>query len=43
LTRFIARQEEALKDIKNDSSKTLQYAASTTMNGERVKIELNIN
>ena len=43
LTRFIARQEEALKDIKNDSSKTLQYAASTTINGERVKIELNIN
>lgn len=43
LTRFIARQEDALKDIKNDSSKTLQYAASTTMNGERVKIELNIN
>ena len=33
LTRFIARQEDALKDIKNDSSKTLQYAASTTMNG----------
>ena len=43
LTRFIARQEEALKDIKNDSSKTLQYEASTTINGERVKIELNIN
>ena len=39
LTRFIARQE----DIKNDSSKTLQYEASTTINGERVKIELNIN
>lgn len=43
LTRFIARQEESLKDIKNDSSKTLQYAASTSINGERVKIELNIN
>ena len=43
LTRFIARQEDALKDIKNDSSKTLQYEASTTINGERVKIELNIN
>lgn len=43
LTRFIARQEESLKDIKNDSSRTLQYAATTTINGEKVKIELNIN
>lgn len=43
LARFIAKQEESLKDLKNDNSKKLQYAASTTVNGERVHIELNIN
>ena len=43
LTRFIARQEEALKDLKNNNSKKLQYAASTVVNGERINIELNID
>lgn len=43
LNKFIARQEEYLKDLKNKSSKTLQYEASTVINGERVKIELNID
>ena len=43
LGRFIARQEEALKNLKNSNSKKLQYAASTVINGERVKIELNID
>ena len=43
LGRFITRQEEALKNLKNSNSKKLQYAASTVINGERVKIELNID
>jgi len=43
LAKFIARKEEALKDLKNDNSKKLQYAASTVVNGERIKIELNID
>lgn len=43
LGRFITRQEEALKNLKNSNSKKLQYAASTVVNGERVKIELNID
>lgn len=43
LTRFIAKQEEALKDLKNNNSKKLQYAASTVVNGERINIELNID
>lgn len=43
LTRFIAKQEEALKDLKNDNSKKLQYAATTNVNGERIKVELNID
>lgn len=43
LTKFIARQEEALKDLKNNNSKQLQYAASTVVNGERINIELNID
>ena len=43
LTRFITKQEEALKDLKNDNSKKLQYAASTVVNGERINIELNID
>ena len=43
LTRFIARQEESLKDLNNKNSKKLQYAASTVVNGERVNIELNID
>ena len=36
------RQEEALKDLNNNNSKKLQYAASTVVNGERINIELNI-
>lgn len=43
LTRFIAKQEEALKDLKNDNSKKLQYAASTVVGGEKITIELNID
>ena len=43
LTRFIARQEEALKDLKNNNKKKLQYEASTVVNGERINIELNID
>lgn len=43
LTRFIARQEESLKDLNNKNSKKLQYAASTVVNGERINIELNID
>ena len=43
LNKFIARQEEALKDLKNNNSKKLQYAASTVVNGERINIELNID
>ena len=43
LTRFIAKQEESLKDLKNDNSKKLQYAATTNVNGERIKVELNID
>ena len=43
LARFIAKQEEALKNLKNSNSKKLQYEASTVINGERVKIELNID
>lgn len=43
LTRFIAKQEEALKDLKNDNSKKLQYAASTFVGGEKISIELNID
>ena len=43
LNRFIARQEEALKDLKNNNSKKLQYAASTVVNGERINIELSID
>lgn len=43
LTRFIARKEESLKDLKNDNSKKLQYAASTVVNGEKINIELNID
>ena len=43
LTRFIAKQEEALKDLKNDNSKKLQYAASTVVGGEKISIELNID
>lgn len=43
LTKFIARQEESLKDLKNDNNKKLQYAASTVVNGERINIELNID
>ena len=43
LTKFISRQEEALKDLKNDNSKKLQYAASTIVNGEKINIEVNID
>ncbi len=43
LTRFIAKQEEALKDLKNDNNKKLQYAASTVINGERINVELSID
>jgi len=43
LARFIAKQEEALKNLKNSNSKKLQYEASTVVNGERIKIELNID
>ena len=43
LTRFIAKQEESLKNLKNNNSKKLQYAASTVINGERVNVELNID
>lgn len=43
LNKFIARQEESLKDLKNNNSKKLQYAASTVVNGERINIELNID
>ena len=43
LTRFIARQEESLKDLNNKNNKKLQYAASTVVNGERINVELNID
>ena len=43
LAKFITRQEESLKNLKNNNSKKLQYAASTVVNGERVNIELNID
>ena len=43
LNRFIARQEESLKDLNNKNSKKLQYAASTVVNGERINVELNID
>lgn len=43
LTRFIAKQEEALKDLKNNNRKQLQYAGFTVVNGEKIKIELNID
>ena len=43
LTRFITKQEESLKDLKNDNSKKLQYAASTVVGSERITIELNID
>jgi len=43
LTKFIARQEEALKDLTNNNSKKLQYAASTFVNGEKINIELSID
>ena len=43
LTKFISRQEEALKDLKNHNSKKLQYAASTIVNGEKINIEVNID
>ncbi len=43
LARFISRQEESLKNLKNNNSKKLQYAASTVINGERVNVELSID
>ena len=43
LNRFIARQEESLKDLNNKNNKKLQYAASTVVNGERINVELNID
>lgn len=43
LARFIARQEENLKNLKNNNNKKLQYSASTVINGERVNVELSID
>lgn len=43
LARFVAKKERSMDDIEDNSTKILEYAASTQIKGEKIDIELKIN
>ncbi len=43
LIRFIVRKEKMLENLKSKKDKTLEYAASTNTNNEKINIELEIS